>query len=77
MKIRTFNNHCTAVYENVATGVGIEVTVFSYDTAVLKIDSENRLHRLWGGWSATTQRDINTAVDVGMTKKQWESMEVE
>lgn len=77
MRIRTFNSHCVAVYRGVPTGVGIEVTVFSYDTPVLKIDSENRLHRLWSGWSATTQRDINTAVNVGMDKKQWESMKVE
>lgn len=71
MKIRTINNHCTIVYN------GNEVTVFSYDTPVLRIDNNGSLHRLWSGWSATTQRDINTACNVGMTKKIWEAMSVE
>lgn len=77
MTIKTINNHCTVVYNRVPHGVGIETTVFSYDTAVLKIDAENKLHRLWDGWSATTQKDINKAVNVGMNKATWESMVVE
>lgn len=73
MKIRTINNHCAVIY-NPANG---EITVFSYDTAVFRIDSNNNMHRLWSGWSSTTQRDINKAVNVGMTKKIWEAMPVE
>lgn len=76
-RIKTINSHCVVVYNHVNTGVGVEVVVHSYDTPVLKIDSENGLHRLWNGWSATTQRDINTAVNVGMTKKMWQSMPIE
>lgn len=76
MKIRTINAHCAVVYRYVNSGVGIETTVFSYDTPVLRIDSNNNISRLWDGWSATTQRDINTAVNVGMNKKMWEAMPV-
>lgn len=73
MRIRTINNHCVFVYD-FASG---SVTVFSYDTPVLRVDADNSLHRLWSGWSATTQKDINKAVNVGMNKKTWESMPIE
>lgn len=76
MKICTINAHCTVVYRYVNSGVGIETTVFSYDTPVLRIDSNNNIVRLWDGWTATTQRDINSAVNVGMTKKMWEAMPI-
>lgn len=62
--------------------------IFSYGTPVLAVDCsgmENRLVRLWDGWSATTQRHINKALDMmpggnhygKMTKAIWESMAIE
>lgn len=57
--------------------------VFSYGTPVLAIDCsgmENRLVRLWSGWSSTTQRHINKALDLyglpHISKAQWEKMPV-
>lgn len=61
------------------------IVIYSYNTPVLRWDGE-KLHRLWGGWSATTQRHINTLLRqvwrkdkpfITMTKKVWESMPVE
>lgn len=75
--IKTVNSHCVEVIERVPYGVGIEVTVFSYDTPVLKVDADNGIHRLWSGWSSTTQRDINKCVNIGMNKKMWDNMKVE
>lgn len=78
MKIKTINSHCVAVYSHVSSGAGIRATVFSYDTPVFHIDENNSLHRLWDGWSATTQQDINKAFPgVNLTKKVWDSMPVE
>lgn len=37
---------------------GDEITLFSYETPVLKIKG-GKLFRIWKGWSATTQRHIN------------------
>lgn len=62
--------------------------IFSYGTPVLAVDCsgmENRLVRLWDGWSATTQRHINKALDMmpggnrydKMIKATWEKMTVE
>ena len=60
--------------------------VFSYGTPVLAFDcstNDIRLVRLWDGWSATTQRHINKALDFyGMNsyhinKEKWQKMEVE
>lgn len=73
MRIRTINNHCVSVYSS-ETGA---ITVFSYDVPVFRVDANGTFHRLWNGWSATTQKDINKAVNVGMNKKTWESMPVE
>ena len=62
-----------------------EIVLYSYNTPVLRLDGE-KLHRLWGGWSVTSQRHINAMLwQVGrkdkpfitMTKKVWESMPVE
>ena len=75
--IKTINCHCTVVYSHVREGAGIDTTVFSYDTPVLRVDNESNIHRLWSGWSTTTQRDINKAVNVNMTKSKWDSMKVE
>lgn len=62
--------------------------IFSYGTPVLAVDCsgvENRLVRLWDGWSATTQRHINKALEMmpggnrygKMSKAIWENMTVE
>lgn len=77
MNIRTINPHCTAVYESAPSGCGIRTTVFSYDTKVFTLDEENKPHRHWSGWSVTTQRDINSVANIGMTKRVWEAMPVE
>lgn len=37
---------------------GDEITLYSYETAILKIKG-GKLFRIWEGWSATTQRHIN------------------
>lgn len=75
--INTINAHCTTVTERVSDGCGIRVTVFSYDTPVLRIDEHNNIARLWDSWSATTQRDINRAIpNLGMNKSRWQSMPV-
>lgn len=73
MTIKTINSHCVVVY-SFETGA---ITVFSYDTPVFRVDADGVFHRLWNGWSATTQRDINKAVNVGMSKKIWDSMPIE
>ena len=62
------------------------IVIYSYNTPVLRWDGE-KLHRLWGGWSATTQRHINAMLwqmvrrdgkpFLTMTKRVWESMPVE
>lgn len=79
MTIKTINSHCVVVFNEVNSGCGSESTIFSYNTPVLKIDSHNNLHRLWSGWSATTQRDINRATNnvLNINKKMWEAMPIE
>lgn len=76
MTIKTINSHCVAVHTEDTNG-NFSCTVFSYDTPVFRVNSDNTFSRLWNGWSATTQRDINKAVNVGLTKKMWDEMEVE
>ena len=55
----------------------------SYNTLVCYIDKSGHFHRLWGGYSATTQRHINSFIieyrlsNAYAGKKHWESMEVE
>lgn len=55
----------------------------SYDTIVCYIDASGHFHRLWAGYSATTQRHINSFMyEYGIGprhrgKKAWEQMEVE
>lgn len=62
--------------------------IFSYGTPVLAVDCAGArpcLVRLWDGWSATTQRHINKALDMmpggnrygKMDKATWEKMTVE
>lgn len=76
MTIKTINSHCVAVHAEDTNG-NFSCAVFSYDTPVFRVNSDNTFSRLWSGWSATTQRDINKAVNVGLTKKVWDEMEVE
>lgn len=55
--------------------------LFSYDTPVCKYNKKNRLFtRLWGGYSATTMRHVNSflyhySLPWG-DKKWWTSLEV-
>lgn len=61
--------------------------IFPYETPVLTVDCSGMspcLVRLWDGWSATTQRHINKALDMmpggnrfgKMNKATWEKMTV-
>lgn len=78
MKIKTINNHCTVVYTQDRNSDTYSAIVFSYDTPVIRYNGvAGRFERLWSGWSATTQRDINKAFPMAnMTKKKWNEMEV-
>ena len=53
----------------------------SYTITVCQIDGNGEFHRLWGGYSATTMRHINSfRLANGMkaiSKSEWEEMEVE
>lgn len=53
----------------------------SYETIVAYVDDSKVLHRLWGGYSATTQKHIDafsrTFCGEGCNKQQWLKMEVE
>ena len=76
-EVITINAHCVKLYAE-ATNT---CTIYSYNTPVLRID-ETGAHRLWSGWSVTTQKDINKAgfsivFGYDMTKKIWDSMPVE
>lgn len=35
-------------------------TLYSYGTPIVRINADNSITRLWYGWSATTQRHINS-----------------
>ena len=58
-----------------------QVTLTSYTTDVLRLDSEGKPHRLWSGYSATTMRHINEFMaQFGYSeggKKWWDSLPVE
>lgn len=76
-EVNTVNAHCVKLYDETTN----TCTIYSYNTPVLRID-ETGSHRLWNGWSATTQKDINKAgfplvFGYDMTKKIWDSMPVE
>lgn len=79
MNVKTINAHCVVVYTDDKNNCTFSATVFSYDTPVLHYNGKTEtLHRLWGGYSATTMRDINRAFSwQKMTKKVWDSMPVE
>ena len=76
-EVNTVNSHWVKLYDAEKNAC----TIYSYDTPVLRID-ETGAHRLWSGWSATTQKDINKAgfpfvFGYDMTKKIWDSMPIE
>lgn len=79
MKLRNICTNCQIVETN-----GREI-VFSYGTPVLSIldhgvNGKMEHSRLWAGWSATTQRHINKALDFygldHINKAQWDKMPV-
>ena len=80
MKIINVCNNCQIVETN-----GREI-VFSYGTPVLSIldhgvNGKMEHSRLWTGWSVTTQRHTNKALDLygldHISKKTWDTMPVE
>ena len=38
-------------------------TLYSYNTPIVRINADNSIERIWYGWSATTQRHINSFFD--------------
>lgn len=56
-------------------------TLYSYGTPVIRIDNDCTVHRLWGGYSATSMKHINDflyALHVeGGGKKWWDALSVE
>lgn len=50
-------------------------TLRSYQTDVIRQDADGSLHRLYDKWTATTGRHIFAFC--GISKKQWDEMEVE
>lgn len=72
------NNVCTNCQMVSVNGVSV---VFSYGTQVLSIDRDGKLHRLWSGWSVTTQKHINKVLSLcglpSINKAAWEKMPVE
>lgn len=47
----------------------------SYETVVAFFDKNGKLHRTWGGWTATTGRHIYAFT--GKHKAEWEKLPVE
>lgn len=64
-----------------ANAVEVDGILVSYETRVARIASDGSFHRLWSGYSATTMRHVNEFREAhnlpGITKAQWEKMEVE
>ncbi len=56
-------------------------TLYSYGTPVIRIDNDCTVHRLWGGYSATTMKHINDFISAlhveGGGKKWWDALPVE
>ena len=78
MKLTNICTNCQLV----ATPENGRFTVFSYETPVLSFGHNGQnMRRLWDGYSVTTMRHINKALDhvtsVKLTKKEWDSMPVE
>ena len=58
-----------------------EKRLISYNTTVCKLDKNGRFVRLWGGYSATTMRHINSFLmftgTPGGGKNWWDRQEVQ
>lgn len=50
-------------------------TLYSYNTPIIRSDSNGKLTRLYGGYSVTTGRHIRSFC--GLNKKQFMEMEIE
>ena len=79
----TIKNICTNCQLVTTSNPKRYQVIFSYETPVLAIDGSGKdpvLVRLWSGWSATTQRHINKALDYIMlehiNKATWNKMPV-
>ncbi len=60
---------------------GKTVSLQSYNTVVCQIKDNAFFIKLWGGYSATSLRHINSFLalfdsDIKLSKKQWERLEV-
>ena len=51
--------------------------LYSYGVPVLRIDVNDKLHRLWDSWSLTTGRHVYAFTSGKITKKEWDKMPVE
>lgn len=55
------------------------ITLYSYDTMICSINSDNEFIKYWGGWSQTTMRHINSFREryglSRITKKEWDKIE--
>lgn len=51
--------------------------LYSYGIPVLKIDINDKPHRLWDSWSLSTGRHIKAFTNGKITKKEWDKMKVE
>lgn len=55
-----------------------ETVLQSYDTEACKITASGKFVRLWGGYSATTMRHINSFIEMfgieGGGKKWWDAL---
>ena len=72
MKLENICNNCQVLsFDNI---YGHNEVVFSYGIPVFSW-SGNSFHRHWDGWSVTTQRHINKAFGLHLTKAEWEKME--
>lgn len=71
---KSFNGKAVVVMD------GDELILESYLTPVCKITPEKEFVRLWGGYSPTTARHINSFREQNgfskINKKQWDKMEV-
>ena len=73
---KSFYNKAFVVCDN----YGNEI-LFSYGTPVAEISRDKELTRLWGGWSATTARHIDSFCLANglkrIRKREWEAMETD
>ena len=66
---------------HVATTAAGDRVLISYDTPVARVDASGVFHRLWGGYSATTMRHVNSFARLlgvpGSGKSWWDSLKIE